>query len=397
MFNGFPSTNTPAIQVWDFVQSQASTSFNRSVALPDDCAPIQFFRTGSTSNVDILVYLPSSPIEGKTIRIINQRYNASTQLISIRSSDVNSTGTANSLYRLGPGSSITLVYSKQAVSFGPAAGFYASGWLALDSASNGAANSFSAVLGGSANSAGQVSGVVAGSGNIASSSYCFIGGGQSNTANSDYAAILCGFANTANGNFSAVVGGSSNTSSGGNSFVGAGNVNTASAQNSAIIGGSYGTTRSIVGNTVFPASSSPFSSTAGVAQTALLILGRQTTDATTTRLASNNASASTSNQLTLPNNSAYYVRGSCIANVTGGGDTKAWTFEAAIKRGANAASTALVGTVIKNVMAADTGAATWDITISADTTNGALSVSVTGQAATTIRWVCKIETTEVTF
>jgi hypothetical protein len=50
-----------------------------------------------------------------------------------------------------------------------------------------------------------------------------------------------------------------------------------------------------------------------------------------------------------------------------------------------------------NVVASDTGAAAWTIAISADTTNGALAVSVTGQAATTIRWVCKLESTEVTF
>lgn len=101
--------------------------------------------------------------------------------------------------------------------------------------------------------------------------------------------------------------------------------------------------------------------------------------------------------MTLPDNSAYYVRGSCIANVTGGGNTKAWSFEAAIKRGAGAGTTAIVGAVIKNIVAADAGAATWDITLSADTTNGAFRVQVTGQAATTIRWVCRLDSTEVTY
>jgi hypothetical protein len=35
--------------------------------------------------------------------------------------------------------------------------------------------------------------------------------------------------------------------------------------------------------------------------------------------------------------------------------------------------------------------------LTADTTNGGLAVTVTGQAGTTIRWVCKLETTEVTY
>ena len=171
----------------------------------------------------------------------------------------------------------------------------------------------------------------------------------------------------------------------------------ANSQNSAVIGGAYGTARSIVGNFVIPASDAPISTTSGRQQLAFLLLGVATTDATVTTLRSNTSSASTTNQLTLPTNSAYYVRGSCIANVTAGGDTKAWTFEAVIKRGANAASTALVAAVVPMVTAADAGAAAWTIAVSADTTNGALAVSVTGAAATTIRWVCKLESTEVTF
>lgn len=128
-----------------------------------------------------------------------------------------------------------------------------------------------------------------------------------------------------------------------------------------------------------------------------MVLGRQTTDATPTTLCSDANATATTNQLTLANNAASYVRGSVIANVTGGGNTKAWTFEGAIKRGANAAATSIVGTFSINVIAQDAGASAWTIALSADTTNGALQVQVTGQAATTIRWVCKLETTEVTF
>ena len=45
----------------------------------------------------------------------------------------------------------------------------------------------------------------------------------------------------------------------------------------------------------------------------------------------------------------------------------------------------------------DSGAAAWDVEFVADTTRGALQVRVTGQAGTTIRWVCSIETTEMQF
>jgi hypothetical protein len=128
-----------------------------------------------------------------------------------------------------------------------------------------------------------------------------------------------------------------------------------------------------------------------------LVLGTQTTDATATVLRSNTSAASTTNQVILPNNSAYAFKGTVIANVTGGGNTKAWEIDGAIKRGANAASTALVGTPTVTSNYADAGASTWAITATADTTNGGLKITFTGQASTTIRVVAKLETTEVTF
>jgi hypothetical protein len=39
----------------------------------------------------------------------------------------------------------------------------------------------------------------------------------------------------------------------------------------------------------------------------------------------------------------------------------------------------------------------WAVAITADTTNGALDIKVTGAAATNIRWVVKVEFTEVSF
>jgi hypothetical protein len=132
-------------------------------------------------------------------------------------------------------------------------------------------------------------------------------------------------------------------------------------------------------------------------QGALLILARQTTDATPTVLRSDTNAASTTNQVILPNNSAYFFRGTVVAGVTGGGNTAAWSFEGTIKRGANAAATSLVGTPVLNLISQDAGASTWTVALTSDTTNGGLAVTVTGQASTTIRWVAKIETTEMTY
>ena len=287
----------------------------------------------------------------------------------------------------------------------------------------------SAICGGSSNFTNATQAAICGGlSNTASSLYSFVGGGQSNLAQTNTHATVCGGStNTASGQYSFVGGGYTNTASGSNSFIGNGDTNTASGLGSVIgggffnqatgegaviaggnrnvasglysfIGGGYrGSTRGLRGYHVFPACVVPIADVAGVSQSGLLVLGRQTTDATTTVLASNSSAASTTNQVILPNNAAYYFRGSVISGVTGGGDSKAFTFEGAIKRGANAASTAIVGTVIINTIAQDVGAAAWTIAITADTTNGGIAVTFTGAAATTIRTVAKIETTEMTY
>jgi hypothetical protein len=201
-----------------------------------------------------------------------------------------------------------------------------------------------------------------------------------------------------------VVGGGNNQATGSYSFIGgggdagtAGNRNVASGDWSAIMGGRGGTTRGITGNHVFPACSIPIASGAGYSQSGLLVLGKQTTDATATVITSDGGSATTSNQVILPNNSAYYFRGEVVAGVTGAGDTKGWYIEGVIKRGAGVGTTAIVGTATVTSLYADVGAATWAVTALADTTNGGLKITVTGQASTTIRWVAQIRTTEMTF
>jgi hypothetical protein len=366
MFTGFASENTPAIKVWNFFNTFQSTAAPRSVSLPDDCSPIQVFKTGATSTA-INVYLPASAPEGKQITIVNASFASTSQNLSIRSSDVSGSGTQNALYTLSPGGYLVLTYSKDFISFGTSSGGNASGWTSLNYSSQTAAN------------------------------YGSIAIGDANSASGSYSAVFGGQSNTASGTYSAVVGGASNVASGSFSAVYAGNSNTANSSNSTVVGSSYGTTRSINGNFVTPASDGPIASSAGRQQLATLLLGRQTTNATATVLTSNSSAAGTTNQVILPNNSAYTFQGTCIANVTGGGTTSGWKFEGVIKRGANAASTALVAAVTPTVIAQDVAAATWVLAITADTTNGGIAVTVTGAAATTIRWVVQIETTEVTF
>jgi len=378
MFTGFPTENTPAIQVWEFSRSFANTP---RIGLTDDCAPIQFFKTGGGSQ--IYLYLPSCPIEGKIITIYNASFNStSATTVYIFCSDVSGAGTTSQIDAIGVGGVLQLCYSKNIISYGPSQGALATGWFPLNRAPYSAINAYSVNNSYLGAASGQSSVVIGGFGITASGLWSACVSGSSNTASATRSAVIGGSNNTASGSESGVFGGSNNTANGNSSFVAS---------------GSFGTARSITGSVTFAASLNPITSALGVSQTETLILARQTTDATVTTLCSNNSAAGTTNQVILPNNSAYYVRGSIIATVTGGGNTKSWDFIATIKRGATAASTAIVGAVTLNVQAADAGAATWVVAITADTTNGGLAVTVTGQAATTIRWVCKVETTEVTY
>jgi hypothetical protein len=239
--------------------------------------------------------------------------------------------------------------------------------------------------------------------NLASGEAAFVGGGGSfgggasgNTASATSSFVGAGFSNQANGYASTTVGGSTNITSNNYSFIGGGNNNAANANSASIAGGSYGTTRSIVGMQTIPACYFPIATAQGVSQGSILILARETTNATATVLTSDANAASGTNQVILPNNSAYFFRGEVISGVTGGGNTKGWTIEGVIKRGAGVGTTVLVGSTVTS-MYADVGAATWTIGLTADTTNGGLAVTFTGQASTTIRTVCRINTTEMTY
>ena len=120
-----------------------------------------------------------------------------------------------------------------------------------------------------------------------------------------------------------------------------------------------------------------------------------TADATATRITADATAASATNQLVLRNSSAFRVRGTVVARNTSTNDCKEWTFEALIKRGANAATTSIVGTPTLTSTFADAAAASWAIAISADTTNGALAITGTGAASTSIRWTAVVHSIEV--
>lgn len=258
--------------------------------------------------------------------------------------------------------------------------------------------------------------------NVASGAYAAVLSGENNRASSDKAVVVSGTNNTASATHAVVVNGQGNTASGGQSFVGSGATNSASAlstvvaggelnaastqyaavlgglggaasgDSSVVLGGRYANTRSIYGRLSF--ASGRFSAT-GDAQMGLHVTRRTTTDATATPLTADAGAPSTSNTNVLPNNSAYIVEAHVVARNPATGDAAAWVLQALVTRGANAAATAVVGSVTATTIAASAGAAAWAATLVVNTTRGSIEVQATGVAATTLRWVSSMYTTEV--
>lgn len=136
----------------------------------------------------------------------------------------------------------------------------------------------------------------------------------------------------------------------------------------------------------------------GDAQTGTSVLRTATIDATASVLTSSGAAASTTNQIILPNNSACAFTGTIVARqqAAGGSNFAAWEIKGGIIRNGTAATTSL-GSFNINTLSKTAGASAWTIALTADTTNGGLAITVTGAAATNIRWVATVQTSEVTY
>jgi hypothetical protein len=148
----------------------------------------------------------------------------------------------------------------------------------------------------------------------------------------------------------------------------------------------------------FSYGSGDFNSPVGSATTSLMKLWTATTNATSTVLGVDyTASNAPANYITLANDSSYIFDCDIVArNTATDTESAMYNIKFGIRRGAAAANTALVGTPILTVVGQDTGTTTWSIAVTADTTNGRPNISVTGEAAKTIRWVCNARITKVT-
>ncbi len=130
---------------------------------------------------------------------------------------------------------------------------------------------------------------------------------------------------------------------------------------------------------------------AGIQQMGRIPLGASTTDATPTVL---NIFATASNRPTVPAKAAWMFKVHLIAHTsTGTYRVAAWDITGVIARdGSN--NTLIVGTPTVTQTVNESTWITTDPTVTADDTNESLAITVTGLAATTIRWTAGVYYTQ---
>lgn len=122
------------------------------------------------------------------------------------------------------------------------------------------------------------------------------------------------------------------------------------------------------------------------------LMWNTTTDNTQTQLFLDGVSQ----QLVLQNNTTMRFRMQLVGRATGvTGTSLVASYEGAITRESGASSTAILGNVTSDISTLPNNL-DWTVSISADTSHGALEIQVTGDVSTNITWSAAIETMEVT-
>ena len=217
----------------------------------------------------------------------------------------------------------------------------------------------------------------------------FIGGGRCNTASPYNSTVVGGRNNTSSGLYSFVGGGQCNTSSCDWSVIGGGEYNTSSARYSAIIGGAFACAPRF-GQRSFASGPWLGNLNRGESQQIDLIGRNRTTNATPVNIFLNGSSE----LISVLSGTAMFVTVN-IGGIKSDGSAGAhYIRKVAIKNVGG--TTSLIGTV--STIGTDVeDNASYDVTITADNTNDALDIKVTGVVSETLRWTIHIEGIEIVY
>ena len=196
--------------------------------------------------------------------------------------------------------------------------------------------------------------------------------------------IAIGLSNNATGNKAIAIGDNNNSSS--SSAVTLGSNNAASSSKSLVLGSDG--KADIIGKIVF---SNGIFSARGDSQAGQYILRADTTDATPTVLTTNNSAAGNDDQIIAANDTCITFDGTIVAMQNGAQAFASFKIEGLLVNDGGTTTLANSATTIID------NQSSWGMALSADNTNNALAITVTGEASHNIRWVANIRTSEVTY
>jgi len=251
------------------------------------------------------------------------------------------------------------------------------------------ASSYYSTVGGGLNNTASIyfSTVGGGKNNTASGTSATVGGGRNNTASGGNATVGGGTGNTASIYFSTVGGGRNNTASSYYSTVGGGLNNTASGDRATVPGGK----EAIADKYGQMAHASGEFSNPGDAQVSSLIARNQTTDGSATNLFLDGGN----DRLTIPTDTAWMFDLRLIAAEQDMANIKKFHRTGAIVNDGGTITISSIDTIGTDQTIGSPGA--WSVAVSADDTNDALDIQVTGEAGTNIRWVAEVQLQEVSY
>jgi len=232
--------------------------------------------------------------------------------------------------------------------------------------------------------------IAGGSTNSAIDFYSVVGGGIGNNASGVASTVAGGSNNTSSNSSSTVCGGGGHTASGIAATVCGGISNTASGAYSTVIGGA----NAVADRFGMIANASGCFLNYGDSQAVSFVLRNLTTTNSPTNLFFDGTNGS--GRLSIPNGKIL----ACTVNVSGvksDGSLGVHYIRKVMIKNLNG-TTSLVGTVSTvGTDVEDAGASTWDVTITADNTNDALDIKVTGATSTNIRWVAVVQGLEIAY
>jgi len=133
----------------------------------------------------------------------------------------------------------------------------------------------------------------------------------------------------------------------------------------------------------------------GGTQAGKYILGIATTNGTSAVLVTFAGTASSTNQISIPDKNAIVFTGQivCRQQPAGGNAASAFKIEGLLRRDTGVGTTTLVASTVTDI----SNVPGYTVALSANTTIGCLTITVTGAAATNLRWLATVETTEISY